>query len=105
MGKIINVRMIGDPILKSKCTSVKVNDIKSEEIKDIISDMKTTFDFSTKSLGMSASQIGIDKRIIIVGTRKIDVKYNDFEKIKTTIMITPKWKKIHKSLIYNMKLA
>ena len=47
----------------------------NEEILDIIKDLKSTLEFG-KGLGIAAPQIGIDKRIIVVGAKKENIKYN-----------------------------
>lgn len=36
----------------------------------------------------------MDKRIIVVGAKKIYIKYNDAEEIEITAMINPNWKKV-----------
>lgn len=45
-------------------------------------------------LGIAAPQIGVNKRIIVVGAKKENIKYNDAEEIPITAMINPIWKKI-----------
>lgn len=90
MGKILKIREVGDPILQKKCN--KVNNI-NKEILHIIEDLKATLEFGT-GLGIAAPQIGIDKRIIVVGAKKDNIKYNDAEEIPITAMINPTWKKL-----------
>lgn len=45
-------------------------------------------------LGIAAPQIGINKRIIVVGTQKEKLQYNDAEEIPITAMINPSWRKL-----------
>lgn len=90
MGKVLKIREAGDPILQKKCN--KVNNI-NKEILHIIEDLKATLEFGT-GLGIAAPQIGIDKRIIVVGAKKDNIKYNDAEEIPITAMINPTWKKL-----------
>ena len=92
MGKIIKVREVGDSILEKQCDKVNIKNI-NEDIIDIIEDLKSTLEFGT-GLGIAAPQIGIDKRIIVVGTKKENIKYNDAEEIPITAMINPTWKKL-----------
>ena len=92
MGKIIKVREVGDSILEKQCDEVNIKNI-NEDIIDIIEDLKSTLEFGT-GLGIAAPQIGIDKRIIVVGAKKENIKYNDAEEIPITAMINPTWKKL-----------
>ena len=79
MGKIIKVREVGDSILEKQCDEVNIKNI-NEDIIDIIEDLKSTLEYGTR-LGIAAPQIGVDKRIIVVGAKKENIKYNDAEEI------------------------
>ena len=92
MGKVLKVRELGDPILSKKCNEVDIENI-NQKILDIIEDLKSTLEFGT-GLGIAAPQIGVDKRIIVVGAKKENIKYNNAEEIPITVMINPTWKKL-----------
>lgn len=92
MGKVLKIREVGDPILQKKCDEIDVKNI-NRKILDIIEDLKATLKFGT-GLGIAAPQIGVNKRIIVVGAKKENIKYNDAEEIPITAMINPIWKKI-----------
>ena len=92
MGKVLKVREVGDPILEKKCDDIDINNI-SKDILDIIEDLKSTLKYGT-GLGIAAPQIGENKRIIVVGAKKENIKYNDAEEIPITAMINPTWKKL-----------
>ena len=92
MGKVLKIREVGDPILQKKCDEIDIKNI-NREILDIIEDLKATLEFGT-GLGIATPQIGVNKRIIVVGAKKEDIKYNDAEEIPITAMINPIWKKI-----------
>lgn len=92
MGKVLKIREVGDPILQKKCDEIDIKNI-NREILDIIEDLKATLEFGT-GLGIAAPQIGLNKRIIVVGAKKENIKYNDAEEIPITAMINPIWKKI-----------
>ena len=68
MGKVLKIREVGDPILKNICTDVDIENIDNTII-DIIEDLKTTLEFGV-GLGIAAPQIGVNKRIIVVGAKK-----------------------------------
>ena len=92
MGKVLKVREVGDPILEKQCDEVNITN-NNEDIIDIIEDLKSTLEFGT-GLGIAAPQIGENKRIIVVGAKKENIKYNDAEEIPITAMINPTWKKL-----------
>ena len=92
MGKVLKIREVGEPILKKECSTVDIKNI-NEDILDIIEDLKATLEFGT-GVGIAAPQIGVNKRIIVVGAKKEKVKYNDAEEIPITAMINPTWKKL-----------
>ena len=85
MGKVLKVKEVGDPILNKKCDEVDIINI-NDEILDIIEDLKSTLEYGT-GLEIVAPQIGVDKRIIVVGAKKENIKYNDAEEIPITAMI------------------
>lgn len=92
MGKILRIREVGDPILEKISEEVEIKN-NDKEILEIIEDLKATLEFGT-GLGIAAPQIGVNKRIIVVGAKKENVKYNDAEDISVTAMINPTWKKL-----------
>lgn len=92
MGKVIKIREVGEPILNKISDEIDIKNI-DEEILDIIEDLKATLEFG-RGLGIAAPQIGINKRIIVVGAKKENIKYNDAEEIPITTMINPSWNKI-----------
>ena len=94
MGKFLKIRVVGDHILNKISDEVDIENI-NEEILEIIEDLKSTLEFGT-GLGIAAPQIGINKRIIVVGAKKENIKYNDAEEIPVTAMLNPTWKEISK---------
>ncbi len=92
MGKVLKVREVGEHILEKQCNEVNVKNINGDII-DIIEDLKSTLEFGA-GLGIVAPQIGVNKRIIVVGAKKENIKYNDAEEIPITAMINPTWKKL-----------
>lgn len=92
MGKVLKVREVGDPALQKICDKIEIKKIDNE-ILDIIEDLKATLEYGT-GLGIAAPQIGINKRIIVIGAKKENIQYNDSEEIPITVMINPIWKKL-----------
>lgn len=92
MGKIIKVREVGDSVLNRISEEVDITNI-NDDIIDTIEDLKATLEDGV-GVGIAAPQIGINKRIIVVGAKKENVRYNDAEDIPVTAMINPKWNKL-----------
>ena len=94
MGKVLKAREIGDPILAKISEEIDVNDI-NEEVLDLIEDLKATMEYSNgTALGIAAPQIGVNKRVIVVGAKKKDIVYNGSKDIPLTVMINPSWVKL-----------
>lgn len=72
MGKIIKVRKVGEPVLNKISEEVDIKNINSD-ILDIIEDLKATL-IDGIGLGISAPKIGINKRIIVVGAKRVTDK-------------------------------
>ena len=92
MGKVLKAREVGDPVLSKISEEIDINNI-NEKVIDIIEDLKETLQFGT-GLGIAAPQVGVNKRIIVVGTQGKNVRYNAQEEIPITAMINPSWKKL-----------
>ena len=92
MGKVLKVREVGEPILAEISEEIDIRNIDNE-ILEIIEDLKATLEFGS-GLGIAAPQIGVNKRIIVVGAKKEKIKYNDAEEIPVTAMINPTWKNV-----------
>lgn len=91
-GQVIKIREMGDPILEKMCRRVDIKNI-SEDCGKVIEDLKETFSY-VEGFGIAAPQIGVNKRIIIIGVDSSKCKYENVEDIPATIMINPKWKPI-----------
>lgn len=98
MGKVLRVREVGDPILNKVSDEVDIENINKDTL-DIIEDLKSTLEFG-RGLGIAAPQIGVNKKIIVVGAKKENIKYNDAEEVPLTAMINPTWKNLSFLLIY-----
>ena len=62
--KALEVRIYPDPILKTVCKPV---DIVTDDISALIKDMFVTM-YSMNGVGLSANQVGVDKRIFVMDT-------------------------------------
>lgn len=92
MGKVLKVREVGDAILEKECDEVDIENI-NKDILDTIEDLKSTLEFGT-GVGIAAPQIGVNKRIIVVGAKKENIQYDDAEEVPITAMINPIWRNL-----------
>lgn len=95
MEKVLQIREVGDPVLGKVCENINVNNIV--DVLDLIEDLKSTLLFGA-GFGISAPQIGVNKKVIVVGAKKENIKYNDAEEIPLTVMINPTWKKLSEDI-------
>jgi peptide deformylase len=63
---IREVRLLGDPVLRRKCTPV---DTPAAELQSLIADMFETM-YAEEGVGLAAPQIGLDMRLIVIDTRE-----------------------------------
>ena len=98
--RILKIAKIGNPVLRREAQEVK--DISSEEIRNIIRDMKTTFnDYKLDAVGLAAPQVNISLKIIIIQVPKIENE--KFEGFPMTVLINPEWKPLSEKKIYDFE--
>lgn len=94
MGKVLEIREVGDPVLERISEEVDINDINAE-ILDLIEDLKSTLELGRgKGIGIAAPQIGVNKRVIVIKVPKGNINYDNDQEIPLTVMINPKWNKL-----------
>ena len=83
-----------DKILRKKSEEIKKNDFGSKEIKKIINEMFSFIQKQPDGAGLSAPQIGINKRIFVINPKMFNQEDNNKnKKIKTKeecVFINPK---------------
>ena len=86
---IHKILRVGDPLLRQVSKEIPKTEIQSKEIRKLIRDMLETMK-EASGLGLAAPQIGVLKRIIVVGFDGSD-RYPDLkEKIDYEVLINPK---------------
>ncbi|XP_077289134.1 peptide deformylase, mitochondrial-like [Arctopsyche grandis] len=101
-----HVVQLGDPILRQIAKPLPLHDIKSNQTKKLINSLKDVMQ-SYNSIGISAPQIGISKRIIILefhlGHKELNTKYFEEKEMSIfphTVIINPVVRPItHKKVI------
>lgn len=67
---IMNVRKIGDPILKQRCEPVSVSEIEDyDSLIDLVLGMANVM-YENEGIGIAANQIGVSKRILVIDAIK-----------------------------------
>ncbi len=97
-GKILSIRLVGDPILKKKCKKLNIDDVKAGKYQDLFKDLKETLLFNTNTYGLAAPQLGYALRVIVINAKKEKITYNDAQDIPLTIMINPIWKNLDEEI-------
>ncbi|MDZ7785568.1 MAG: peptide deformylase [Candidatus Saccharibacteria bacterium] len=83
----LTITQFGNPVLRQKCKSLSVQNIKSAEIKQLITDMRHTLVEKKLGIGLAAPQVGrnVALTIIIIQPTKHRPEVEPFE----AVMINP----------------
>jgi len=85
MAKILDIKQLGDPILREK--AIEVKNIHDPELKSFTDDLIKTMIEKDNGIGISAPQVGRSEQIFIFGDV---IEEEDKEIIETYIAINPK---------------
>ncbi len=89
-----------NPILREVSSMIPISDIKSIEIKKIISDLKTAVLFQADAVAISAVQIAKPVRLFLISKRAFNIVEGDIEKgtkSEDMVFINPKILKTSKN--------
>lgn len=81
------VLKLGDPTLRNISIEVTEDEVNTKEFKKLLKDMFDTMQYEN-GVGLAAPQVGIFKRIVIIG--ESSDRYNQSIPIKSHILINPK---------------
>lgn len=94
--RILKIARIGNPILRQ--IAKEITDPTSREIKQVIQDMKDTFDdFQGSAVGLAAPQVNFSLKIVIVQVP--EVEKTNFKGFPLTVMINPSYKPLSNEII------
>lgn len=85
---VIKVLRLGNPQLRLKSTPVSQDEIGTKDFKRLIRDMFDTMRFE-QGIGLAAPQIGVLKKLVIVGIQEENPRYPDAPQIEEHILINP----------------
>lgn len=85
---ILKVLKIGNPILRKKSLEISEDEIRTKEFKRLVRDMFDTMHYEN-GIGLAAPQIGILKRLVIIGAEEQNPRYPNAPHLKEQILINP----------------
>ena len=85
---IRNILKMGNPILRHNSNIIQEKEVSTKEFKYLIRDM---FDTMKKSegVGLAAPQIGVSKRLFVMGTEKEKERYENQVIMEYRVVINP----------------
>lgn len=79
---------LGDPLLRRKSSPVPITEIRSKEIKNLVRDLYDSMKVSA-GIGLAAPQIGVLKRVVVVGFDRSE-RYPELARgIEQRVLINP----------------
>lgn len=85
---ILKVLRMGNPELRKRSLEVTEDEIRTKEFKKLIRDMFDTMRHQV-GIGLAAPQIGILKRVVVIGTEEENPRYPDAPRLTDHILINP----------------
>lgn len=81
---------IGNEALRTQCTPIDLEKIKTPETEQTITDLLDTLAKETDGVGLSAPQIGVTQRIFVISHKAFYVEQENPKKAKNMVFINPK---------------
>lgn len=98
-GKVLDVAMIGEPVLRQVAAAVPENTIKSPEIQQLIEDLKVT-DTKENGAGLAGPQVFKSLRIFVVNVGMWEQTSGDTKPVnRFEVFINPKVKAIGNKIV------
>lgn len=69
MSKVLKLTRFGNPILRDKARILSVSEIKSDEIQQLIANIRYTNDQKKYGVGLAAPQIGVGVSLSVIGIK------------------------------------
>lgn len=83
-----NVLKLGNPELRKISVPVDENEVGTKEFKKLIKEMFETMRYEN-GIGLAAPQIGVLKRLVVIGTEEENPRYPKAGRLKDHILINP----------------
>ncbi|MCB1193836.1 MAG: peptide deformylase [Leptospiraceae bacterium] len=84
---VLKVLKIGNPLLRKKSLDISETEVATKEFKKLVRDMFDTMRYEG-GVGLAAPQIGILKRVVVVGAENNE-KYENSGEIPEHVLINP----------------
>jgi peptide deformylase len=85
---VLEIREMGDPILREAAEEVSAEELGNEEIQRLIDDMIETMR-AANGAGLAAPQVGVAKRIAVIEVREGNPRYPYKPPIPLTVIVNP----------------
>jgi peptide deformylase len=85
---VLKVLRMGNPLLRKRSEEVSEDEIRTKEFKRLIRDMFDTMRHQI-GIGLAAPQIGILKRVVVIGTEEENPRYPKAPRLTDHILINP----------------
>jgi peptide deformylase len=79
---------VGHPLLRKPSQPVPLTEIRSAEVKKLIRDMYDTME-QAAGVGLAAPQIGVQRRVVVVGLDRTDPRRDAERRIERRVLINP----------------
>lgn len=79
---------IGNPLLRKVSEDVTEDEIHTKEFKKLIRDMFETMEYA-EGVGLAAPQIGVLKKIVVVGYEESSNQYKVSDSLKSQVILNP----------------
>lgn len=85
MSELLKLTKFGNPILRQKARRLSTDEIKSDEIRELIENMKYTLREEDYGVGIAAPQVGKSVALSVIGIKPTPNRPN-LDKFETTII-------------------
>jgi peptide deformylase len=85
---VLPIREMGDPVLRQEAREVTSDELRSEEVQQLIDDMIETMR-AANGAGLAAPQVGVPLRIAVIEVRPGNPRYPYKPPIPLTVIVNP----------------
>ena len=85
---IKKILKMGNPLLRQEADPVSLEEIKSDNLKYLVEDIRDTLEYSG-GIGLAAPQIGILKQLVIIKIPEDSERYPESEESEEFILLNP----------------
>jgi len=76
VSKLLKLRQLGDPILRTQARQLTVEDIRSDEIQLLIQNIRSINEAKQYGVGLAAPQVGVSVALSVIGIKPTPTRPN-----------------------------